>query len=471
METATRDIADLPTPRGLPGLGNAHQLADPRSLHLTLEAWCRECGPTFRVRIGPKRNLVVVGRAEDITAILKARPDTFRRWTRQQAIFNELLPTSNGVFLAEGDAWKNQRRLVIGALNSNHLKAYFDLIQESGVRLHRRFTEAAAGQRTLDIASELTSFTADVTTGLVFGQNLNTLERGTHPLMHDIERFMTNVTKRMVAPLPYWRYVRGSGDRALARSVTAIEGALAGFMAEGQRRLAARPELLERPENLLDAMLAEQQLEGTFTDEQIIGNILILLIAGQDTTAHTLQWTVWLLATRPDLQERLAEEARGVLGDDPFPTRHETIDRLELADAVLRESIRLRSVAPMLPTEALVDTVIDGTRIPAGTELQLMLRQASDDTAPDRDEFRPDRWIDDGPTPPKTLSFGSGPRFCPGRNLALIEVKSVLAMMMRDFELTLDPAAPPVEQDFQFTMAPAGLRVHLAPRAQAGVPV
>jgi cytochrome P450 len=188
------------------------------------------------------------------------------------------------------------------------------------------------------------------------------------------------------------------------------------------------------------------------------------------TPPHTLGWTVWLLASRPDVQERLADEARLALGDDPFPAEYQTLEQLPFAEAVLRESMRLRPVTPMITMEPLVDTTICHTHLPAGTRLLLLLRAAGLHDGPDVADFRPERWLTDDDPPPKSLAFGAGPRFCPGRNLAFAEVKSALAMIARDFEITLDPSARPVTESLNFAMIPRGLRVRLTPRAPVRVP-
>jgi cytochrome P450 len=90
-----------------------------------------------------------------------------------------------------------------------------------------------------------------------------------------------------------------------------------------------RPELREAPENFLEGMLAAQQADGTFTDEEIIGNTLTLLLAGEDTTAHTMAWTLWFLSTRAEIQARWGEEAREVLGEQPYPAGYEVVEHFD----------------------------------------------------------------------------------------------------------------------------------------------
>jgi cytochrome P450 len=276
--------------------------------------------------------------------------------------------------------------------------------------------------------------------------------------------------RRLNAPLAYWRYFRLPADRALDRSVAQMRQAIERFVEQARARMGVDPELYDAPSNLLEGMLAAQKSDGSFTDREIGANVFTILLAGEDTTANTLAWTIWLLASRPEIQARLAEEADEVLGEALVPAEHESVARLSYAEAVLRESMRLKSVSPLLAIEPIEDATICDTHIPAGTPLLLVLRHASRAAAARSEEFYPERWIedDDDTRAPKSLAFGAGPRFCPGRNLAFLESKVVLAMIARNFELELDDSAGPVEEAFKFAMVPQGLRVQLSVRVSSG---
>lgn len=473
--TATRTIADLPGPRGLPVLGVAHRLVPVSGAHAVFEQWNREYGPIFHAKIA-SRSVIGISDIDAINEILRDRPQGYRRWRDIEQIIREMNDDIGighsplGVFAAEGEDWKRQRRLIITALNSNYLHRYFDMVRLSTERLRRRLLESAGGQASIAIGDHLCSFTVDVIASLAFGYDLNTLEGGDGQLERDIRRVFTMTARRLTAPYPYWRRVKLPADRALDRSMEAIYESVTGFIAAARERLEEQPERYEEPQNLLESMLALQREDTTFTDEEIVNNVVTLLFAGEDTTSNTLAWTTWLLASRPDVQERLAEEARGAFGEGVVPTEYEMTTGLTYAEAVLKESIRLKSVAPALNIETNEERVICGTRIPAETRLLLLIREASygSDRAA---EFDPDRWLQDteGCPMPKSLHFGAGPRFCPGRNLAFLEAKSAVAMLARNFEWNLDESDGPVRESFDFAMAPKGLRVYLQERS--GVPV
>jgi cytochrome P450 len=461
--SAVREIAQLPGPRGLPLIGNGLQLLPMSARHLRIEAWCERYGPIFAFRAAGKR-WVALADQDEINVLLRDRPNGFRRLREMEKAFEE--PGFAGVFSVEGEPWKRQRGLVVRALNANHLHRRYDVIQTATQRLQQRLRERASTGESFAITRLFTSFSVDVASTLAFGHDLNTLERGEVELQVHIERVTGMIAFRSVFPFAYWRFFALPVDRAYRRSVMALRVAIAGFIEQARTQLRERPRLWQEPENLLQAMLVAQEQDNTFTDAEIVGNVYTLLLAGEDTTAHTLAWTIALLAERPDIQARLAQEAVAVLGQAPFPADHEAVARLPYCEAVLRESMRLKPVSVMDSYEPLADTTICGTRIPAETRVLLLKRHVSrSDGGPD---FDPDRWLDhderDSPDQKSFLNFGAGPRFCPGRNLAFLEAKSALAMIARDFEIELDESAGPVREHFGFTMVPTGLRVRLRER-------
>ena len=137
-------------PAGLPLLGNAHQLMRASRVHTVCERWAGRGGPIVRVDIG-RRRLVGISDADEIHRILRERPQGFRRWRDQEVVSREISmlageSSAAGVFIAEGEDWKRQRRLVITALNTNHLHRYFHVIRTATERLHRRLARGGRGR-------------------------------------------------------------------------------------------------------------------------------------------------------------------------------------------------------------------------------------------------------------------------------------------------------------------------------------
>ncbi|MGQ0464756.1 MAG: cytochrome P450 [Sporichthyaceae bacterium] len=137
---------------------------------------------------------------------------------------------------------------------------------------------------------------------------------------------------------------------------------------------------------------------------------------------------------------------------------------------MVREAIRLRGPVPVLGVEPTCDVEILGYALPAGTPLMLLTRlvSARGDGTPGARNFDPDRWLAGAIEARGFLSFGAGPRVCPGRGLAYLEAKTALAMLVHCFDLTPDPAAPAVRERFGMTTGPEAVRVILRQRTTVG---
>ena len=135
----TQTLADLPRRPGCPLVGNFFQLELSR-MHQVLAGWSDEFGPMFTFRLG-RRPVVVVADPELIQEILKQRPHRYRRLSKVEEVFREM--GVHGVFSAEGDDWKRQRKLAAQALDSAHLRAFFPILRRVTERLRRRWERAA----------------------------------------------------------------------------------------------------------------------------------------------------------------------------------------------------------------------------------------------------------------------------------------------------------------------------------------
>jgi cytochrome P450/nitrite reductase/ring-hydroxylating ferredoxin subunit len=463
---AARALDELPRPRGLPLFGNALSI-DIERMHDQLEAWAAELGAPYALKLGPRWTVVFDDPAVFEVA-LRARPERFRRPSQLEQIFIEL--STHGVFSAEGPAWRPQRRLAMEALSHRNLRGFYPTLALVAERLRRRWEAAAADGRPVDVQDDFMRFTVDVTTSLAFGYDMNTLETDDDALQQTLEPLLPKTMQRIMAIVPYWRFVRLPSDRRVDRSIAELRGFFQGLIGKARARLAtAGGDGAGAPANFLDAMLAARDEHGEpFSDEELIGNALTMLLAGEDTTANSLAWAIHLLIDAPDEVAALRREldAAGIRG---VPADLERVGKLTYAGAITSETMRLRPVAPLIFLEALNDEVLGGVAIPRGVQFCLLTRapgrRADNFVAPT--EFRPARWI--APTgahdPAVNLPFGSGPRICPGRSLALVEMKVVLATMLSCFDLERVGAAGDVREVFNFTMRPEGLKVRVRPRA------
>jgi cytochrome P450 len=467
-----RALEDLPGPSGLPLLGSLLHLDIARA-HTILGEWADRFGPLFHFRVA-RQSVLAVADVHLINELLRDRPGGFRRRRALQDAMLEL--GIDGVFTAEGLDWRRQRKLAMHALNTEHLRDFFGHLEQVTARLQRRWDRAAASRERVDAQRDLMRFTVDVTSGLAFGNDLNTLEQEGDVIQQHLDKVFPALARRILAPFPYWRWFKLPSDRRLDSAMVEILKLVSALVAAARDRVAAN-ESSGAPGNFLDAMLMAQSDDAaSFTDAEIAGNTLIMLLAGEDTTANTLAWMMHLMLEHPDVQSKMQAEADRVVGASDRPAEFGMTEELRYIEAVAHEAMRLLPVAPFIALEPNEDTVIGDVRVPKETGVYLLTAHAAAaaENFADAKQFRPERWLDGANhglhNSKAFLPFGAGPRFCPGRHLAMLEIKMVTAMLCRNFSVLRAPHSPPTEEVFSFTMMPRNLWVTLERRARPAAP-
>ena len=463
-----QEVSKLPSTPRWPFVGSALHI-DSRRVHQQVEAWAQELGPIFRMKLG-KREIVVISDHEAIGAVLRDRPDGFRRNPLVGRIGAEM-GLQSGIFNSEGDDWRRQRRMVMAGFDPRHVKAYFeDLVKVCG-RLERRWARAAQTTTPIDLQPDLMRFTVDAISGLAFGVDINTLESDQEVIQQHLDLIFPAFRKRLFAMLPTWRWFKTSSDRALDRSIATVNASIDEFVAAARRRLVD-PQRRAAPANLLEALIvAADEENSAASDAQIAGNVMTMLLAGEDTTANTLAWMIHLLHENPRC---LAEARREV--DGLGSAANWSVEKLgdtRYLEACANETMRLKPVGPFIVLQALRETVILGTRIPAETLVWLIMRKDSVDNGyfEGADRFDPERWLSaESPSahsPARvSMPFGAGPRVCPGRHLAMLEMKMALATLIGYFDIasvTTASGKAPAEL-FSFTMEPEPLTMRICER-------
>ena len=461
--------SNLPGPKGIPLIGNLLQL-DLKRLHKVLEGWADDYGELYTMRLG-RRQVLVVSDPDLINDALRNRPEGYRRLGTIESVQNEM--GVGGVFSAEGERWRRQRQMVNQTFNPKHLRQFYSTAVAITDKLKKRLSKYADSGDDVSVQNDLMRYTVDITTNLAFGYDVNTLESDGDVIQGHLEKIFPMIPRRVNAPFPSWRFIRLPADRALEKALEEIKKAIAGFVVHSRNRIANNPLLEEQPSNLLEAMLvARDQTQARFSDQEITGNVLTMLLAGEDTTANTMAWMLYFMAENSDVQRRMQSEVDQVLGQDTLLDDYESHTLLTYTEAVAFEAMRLKSVAPLLFLETNYALKLGDMELTAGTPLFLLLRQCAlqDSAFAQADRFNPDRWLNPNNSNASThntsacLPFGAGSRFCPGRGLAMLEIKSVMAMLCRNFEFTRPAGSLPVDEEFAFVMAPNNLRVKICKR-------
>jgi cytochrome P450 len=456
-------LSQLPSPKGLPLLGNLLQI-DLQKLHSILEGWAALYGDIYQFKLFNK-TVVAISDPTLIQSIMRDRPETYRRVSAIERVGAEL--GSNGVFAAEGEQWQHQRQVTMQAFKPEQLRRFFPMLHKITERLQKHWGKITDTDLAIDIQEDWMRFTVDVTTNFAFGYDINVLEQEDDSFQRHLETFLPVFNRRANAPFPYWHFFKLPSERKMEQSLAIIKETISAFVHQARKKLGQQPDREAEPANFLEALLLAKDESGKcLTNEEIQGNIITILLAGEDTTAHTLAWLVYLITEHPDVQQRLQLEADAVLAENPMPTDISVTEKLIYTEAVVNETMRLKSVAPLFFIEPNRDVEIAGFPIPKGTFLMLVNRYGAlqEENFTDARQFKPERWLGantSGCTHNRNASmpFGAGPRFCPGRNLAMLEMKTAVAMLCKNFSITRAETGQPVQEVFLFTMMPDKLMV------------
>lgn len=464
MNTSLRNIKNLPSPKGKPIVGHLPQF-NAQDKHNVLENWVKEVGDLFKISL-LGRQFIVSANPDINLEILKNRPDKFQRFFKINEILTEM--GVSGVFNAEGEQWKKHRTLTAEALNVKNVRSFFPTLQQMTERLQGRWAKLAAANSSLDIQKEMIRYTVDITTNIAFGYDVNTLEDG-DIIQDHLDKIFPMINSRITAPIPMWRYLKSKKDKELDEAIEAIENLVNDLIGKARERMAADPELEESPTNFLEALLVEQKKDPSFTDKEVFGNVFTILLAGEDTTSNSISWTLYYLAQHPEIYQRIREEANTVFPDTTCANSHEEVAQLKYTEAVCMEAIRMKPVSPNLYMQAKDDVIIQDLELKKGTTIMMQNKvgQTSEEHFSEADKFLPERWLTNGcrhhtaHSPNMIRAFGAGPRFCPGKNLAIQEMKMAISMICKNFDLSLAVKPEEVKEVFTFTMFPKGLMVKL----------
>jgi cytochrome P450 len=361
-----------------------------------------------------------------------------------------------GLLTSEGEFWKRQRRLVQPAFFRERILSYGGLMTSYAARLVETWQDGEVR----DVHRDMMHVTLQITARSLFNVEIEG-ESGTIGTALNVTlSYMPKLAG--FAFLPSWIPVPGLGPfrRALAELDRIVYGIIRDRRANG-----------EHPGDLLDMLLDARDESGAgMTDPQLRDEVMTLLLAGHETTANTLAWTLYLLAQNPGQQSLLEAEIRNVLGGRPADAA--ALHRLPFTQMVLMESQRLYPPAWAIGRKALKDFDVAGYRLRAGTNVIVSQWVLHRDPRfyPEPERFLPERWRDEvagRKTVPKFayLPFGAGPRVCVGASLALTESALVLATLMQHHRFSL-ASDEPVEAFPSVTLRPKhGLRLRVERRA------
>ncbi|KAA9009784.1 cytochrome P450 [Histidinibacterium aquaticum] len=389
--------------------------------------------------------------------VLNERPDDFPKSDRIGAGLRPLL--GNSVFLTNGEAWKRQRRIIDPAFEGGRLRDTYPAMWAAGQAAVARLGAQADGMP-LEIEAETSHAAADVIFRTLFSIPIeNEVARAVFDEFRAYQRSQPILNLAAFVPGPRWmpRFFRRETRASAKRIRRLIQRLTAERLAEIEAGRA--------PEDLATKIMTTTDPEtgARFSVEEMVDQVAIFFLAGHETSASALGWALYLLATHPEWQEKVAGE--GAQASDSFGS----VSKLRVTRDVFREALRLYPPVPMMVREATRDETFRERPVRPGAQVVLspwhLHRQSRLWEAPD--DFDPARWqTESGKCSAREayMPFSAGPRVCTGAGFAMVEGVLLLALVVRAFRIEPVDGREPVPVAHLTVRARDGIWLRLTPR-------
>jgi cytochrome P450 len=384
----------------------------------------RQYGDVVRARIG-KLVFYMLVHPEHIEYVLRGNHKNFSK-DKGTRLLSGLL--GEGLLTSEGDLWRRQRRLSQPAFQVDQVEKYSDVMVSYAERMLLKWQ----GGQIRDIHIDLMKLTLEIVAQTLFSASVE----GKAEVVGEAMEIVMNYFASPIVWFPLWQKLPTPGNRRFSSAIQQLNSII-------YETIARRRSGESQGNDLLARLLAARDEDGSqMTDKQLRDELVTLFLAGHETTALALSYTFYLLANNPHADARLAAELDEVL-QGRLPT-HADVPRLQYAEWVVRESMRLYPPATSIGREALSDCEIGGYFVPKGTQIAIMQWITHRDARwfDDPEAFKPERWDNDLVRRlPRCayFPFGDGPRICIGNQFAMMEAILVLATIAQRYRLTLAP--------------------------------
>jgi len=410
----------------------------------------------------PRTPVLLVNTPSGAARVLQENHPNYTKETVQYGALS--LVTGAGLLTADGESWRRHRRIMQPAFHHGGLDQIAAATLTAAERLGRVWDALPAGTP-VDADAATMRVMLEVVGRTLFADDL--AEPGER-VVAAVEEALHIVLTRARSPLangPFGRLPSPS-RRRLRRSVATLD-AVCAEVVQRRRRQGIGPQ----DSDLLAVLL---RASGELSDREIRDELVTLVIAGHETVASSLTWTLHLLAGHPEILKQLHAELDEVLAaESPLAgsraPRWSDLPALPYTRAVVDESLRLYPPAWVITRRAVAEDQIDGVTVPAGTLVLISpwLLHRREQTWPDPQRFDPTRFLGAESSRRREgyLPFGAGPRLCIGRDFALVEATLVLAALLRDRTVAHLPGAPEPKVDALVTLRPrTPLHLLLTPR-------
>lgn len=408
--------------------------------------WKKIYGATFLVWFGPTVRLTISD-PDLIREIFTSKPESYEK-VEAHPLVKQL--EGDGLLSLKGKKWALHRKIITPTFHMENLKLLIPVVAKSVVEMLDKWsTMSESGEVEIEVSEWFQNLSEDVITRTAFGSSY---EDGKAVFQLQAQQMMLAADVFQKVFIPGYRFLPTKRNMNSWKLDKEIKKSVTKLIERRKENCCGYEELAEKsPKDLLGLMIqasnsSPSSSSSNITVHDIVEECKSFFFAGKQTTSNLMTWTTVLLAMHPQWQVQAREEVLRVCGARGIPTKDDVV-KLKTLSMILNESLRLYPPTIATIRRAKGDVELGGYKIPRGTEILIPILAIHHDQAMwgnDVNEFNPARFSDGvaraAKHPVAFIPFGLGVRTCIGQNLAILQAKLVLAILLQRFSFRLAPS-------------------------------
>ncbi|XP_017054591.1 cytochrome P450 4d1 isoform X2 [Drosophila ficusphila] len=469
MRRFVRNMRTVPAPLPLPLLGNAHLFfgLSPAEACLRIGELAEKYGDTFGLFLGPSYSVMLFN-PRDVERVLSTS-----QWLTKSQEYSFLGRWLNeGLLVSSGRKWHRRRKIITPAFHFKILEAYVEVFDRQSLRLVEELgSRRSGGQDTnppINLGEAIHLCTLDAICETAMGVSINAQSNADSEYVQAVKTISMVLHKRMFNILYRFdlTYMLTPLARAEKKALNVLhqftekiivqrrEEIIRGGSSQENRTEHADADVgAKRKMAFLDILLQSTVDERPLSNLDIREEVDTFMFEGHDTTSSALMFFFYNIATHPEAQSKCFEEVRSVVGQDKStPVTYDLLNQLHYVDLCVKETLRMYPSVPLLGRKVLEDCEINGKLIPAGTNIGIspLYLGRQEELFSEPNSFKPERFdvvtSAEKLNPYAYIPFSAGPRNCIGQKFAMLEIKAIVANVLRHYQVDFvgDSSEPPV---------------------------